>query len=47
MVNGFRYGFYGVSDVPVPVSLMILVLLGAILIGINFYLLRKGIGLKN
>ena len=46
MVNGFRYGFYGISDVNVFVSFAILIALAGILILINLYLLQKGIGLK-
>lgn len=47
MVNGFRYGFYGFSDVGVGGSILFLVGLTLILIYANFYLLRNGIGLKN
>ena len=46
MVNGFRFGFYGISDVNVGVSFGILVLLAIILTIINLYLLKRGIGLK-
>ena len=47
MVNGFRYGFYGFTDVHIGMSIFILILLAAILVYINVYLLRNGIGLKN
>lgn len=47
MVNGFRYGFYGVSDVSVFVSIVILVVLAAVLTVLNLYFLQKGSGLKN
>ncbi len=46
MINGFRYGFYGVSDVNVGISILILVIFAGILTGVNLYLLRKGTGLK-
>ena len=46
MVNGFRHGFYGFSDVNIWISLSMLVLFGAILIFSNLYLLKKGTGLK-
>jgi len=47
LVNGFRYGFSGVSDVPVQTSLMI-VFLVTIATGIfTVWVIRKGIGLKN
>ena len=47
MVDGFRYGFYGISDVNVLTSVMILITFIAVLISLNLYLLEKGIGLKN
>lgn len=47
MVNGFRYGFYGFSDVHVGLSFFILVLFGIILTLVNLYLLRKGTGLRS
>ncbi|HLF18680.1 MAG TPA: ABC transporter permease [Candidatus Omnitrophota bacterium] len=46
MVDGFRYGFYGISDVNVFLSLMLLVIFAAGLGCINLYFLHKGIGLK-
>lgn len=47
MVNGFRYGFYGFSDVNVYVSLFILIFFIIALSIINLKLLNRGIGLKN
>jgi len=47
MVDGFRYGFYGISDVSIWISASILVFFTVLLIGINLFLLRKGIGLKS
>jgi len=47
MVNGFRYGFYGISDVNIWTSLIILIFFMITLTGINLYFLHKGIGLKN
>jgi len=46
MVNGFRFGFYGFSDVNVFASLGILILFTLILMGVNLYLLNKGTGLR-
>jgi len=46
MVNGFRFGFYGFSDVSVIVSFLILTLFAISLVIINMWMLRKGIGLK-
>jgi ABC-2 type transport system permease protein len=47
MVNGFRYGFYGTSDVNVWLSALMLVSLTVILLFINLRLMNKGIGLKS
>lgn len=47
MVDGFRYGFYGFSDIPIVYSLGMLIAFSVILYGITAYLLNKGIGLKN
>lgn len=46
MVDGFRYGFHGFSDLNVYFSLGMLSLFTLILYGINVYLFRKGVGLK-
>ena len=46
MVNGFRYGFHGFSDVNVLFSFMILVVFAIILTLVNLGLLARGIGLK-
>ena len=46
LINGFRYGFLGISDVPVFLSISVLLSLTAVLIGINLYLLKTGLGLK-
>lgn len=46
LINGFRYGFLGITDVPIVTSIAVLLTLIALLIGINWYLIRKGLGLK-
>ncbi len=46
LVDGFRYGFLGVSDVPLPLSVGALLLLALVLIAVNWYLLRTGLGLR-
>lgn len=46
MVNGFRYGFYGFSDVNVILSFMILAAFAVILTSVNLILLARGTGLK-
>ncbi len=47
MVNGFRFGFYGLSDVNLFLSLGLLIVFIVGLILINFRLIEKGVGLKN
>lgn len=46
MVNGFRYGFLGVSDIPVHIGLIILTTFTVVFFLINLHLLNKGYGLK-
>ncbi|MFV0438129.1 MAG: ABC transporter permease [Desulfopila sp.] len=46
MVNGFRYGFLGVSDINVYGGLGMLVLFAALLFYINLYLFDKGTGIR-
>ncbi|MBC1966999.1 ABC transporter permease [Listeria welshimeri] len=47
MISGFRYGFLGVSDVSIWVSMSILVLFSVVLYSICWYLINKGRGLRN
>lgn len=47
MINGFRYGFLGISDVPVSYSFAVLGLFTIILYGAAYYLINKGIGLRS
>jgi ABC-2 type transport system permease protein len=47
MVNAFRYGLLGVSDIPIGVALVIILLFIVSLTGYSLYLLRNGIGIKN
>lgn len=47
MVNAFRFGVLGVSDVPVYYSLGILLISNVIFFGIVWELLRRGYGLKS
>ncbi len=46
MVNGFRYGFLGVSDVNHWVSIGLLVVFNIILLSTAYYLLKKGVGIR-
>ncbi len=47
MVDGFRYGFFGISDVDVRFSIFMLIAFTVLFAGICWYLLKKGIGLKS
>ncbi|MHB1087000.1 MAG: ABC transporter permease [Minisyncoccota bacterium] len=46
LVNGFRYGFLGITDVKLVYSVGILLSLIALLVAVNWYLIRKGLGLR-
>lgn len=46
MVNAFRYGMLGVSDVPIEFSIVTLVALNVVLFATAWGLLVKGVGLK-
>ncbi|MBP6860361.1 MAG: ABC transporter permease [Candidatus Pacebacteria bacterium] len=47
MVNAFRYGFLGVSDVNVMLSFGILIGLTVVLMALVLWLFKRGVGLKN
>jgi ABC-2 type transport system permease protein len=47
MIDGFRYGFFGISDVDIGFSVMMLVGFTAVFIVLAMYLLKKGIGLRS
>ncbi|MBE9537010.1 MAG: ABC transporter permease [Proteobacteria bacterium] len=47
MVNGFRFGFLGMSDVNVFSGIAISLCFIAILFAANLYLLKRGVGLKD
>ena len=46
LVNGFRFGFLGFADISIWTCLGVLSALTVVLIGINLYLIRTGLGLK-
>ncbi len=46
MVNGFRYGFIGVSDFSLWFGFGILILFGTVLFLLNLHLLKKGTGIR-
>ena len=47
MVNGFRYGLLGHSDVDLGLAYAILLLATAVLYGISITLLKRGVGLRS
>jgi ABC-2 type transport system permease protein len=47
MVNAFRYGFLGISDISITTSFMVLGSFSVILYAVVWYLISRGIGLKN
>lgn len=47
LVNGFRYGFLGVADVSIWFSAALLSSFVLILLAINWYLLKTGLGLRS
>lgn len=46
LINGFRYGFLGQADISPLLSASVLAALIALLVGINWYFIRTGLGLK-
>ena len=46
LVNGFRYGFLGFADVSLATCVTVLFALILVLLAINYYFLRTGLGLK-
>lgn len=47
LINGFRYGFLGFADVSIWTCITVLLVLILVLIAINMYLIKKGLGLKS
>ena len=47
MVNGFRFGFLGISDINIWIGFWMLVSFTIVLFYINLYLLKKGVGIKS
>lgn len=46
LINGFRYGFLGIADIAIWISFAVLGVLTVVLVAINWYLIRTGLGLK-
>ncbi len=47
MVNAFRYGMLGVTDIDIGAAFLILLIFTVILFSISLYLLNKGTGIKS
>ena len=47
MVNGFRYGILGVSDVEISYAYTIIIVFGVVLAGLCLWLLHRGVGLRS
>ena len=47
MINAFRYGFLGISDIPVLQAMAVAAGFIVLLAGISLILLRKGVGIKS
>lgn len=47
MVNAFRYGLLGASDIPIGIALTIILLFIVVLALLSQYLLRHGVGIKD
>ena len=47
MINGFRYGFLGISDMPIFYTFLVLVSLCIMLYWFAFSLIEKGVGLRS
>tara|TARA_R110002110_G_scaffold400317_2_gene616718 strand:+ start:76748 stop:77518 length:771 start_codon:yes stop_codon:yes gene_type:complete len=47
MVNAFRYGMLGVSDIPIVGALSFLGIFCALLFAVDWWMLEKGVGIKN
>ena len=46
MVNAFRYGILGVSDIPIQVALILMLVFVAVLYSVSYWLLVRGIGMR-
>jgi ABC-2 type transport system permease protein len=46
VIDGFRYGFLGTSDVSVGLSVAVLLAVNAVFAGIAWYFIRTGLGLR-
>jgi ABC-2 type transport system permease protein len=47
MVNAFRWGFFGVSDINIWICFAVLITFILILLGVIIYLFKRGMGVRN
>ena len=47
MVNAFRYGMLGVSDISISSAFTLMTVFTVLLFAVSLYLLNKGVGIKN
>ncbi len=47
MVNAFRYGMFGVSDINIQIAFLIIIIFIIVLFGSCLYLLNRGTGIKS
>jgi ABC-2 type transport system permease protein len=47
MVNGFRYGFLGASDVPFMTSIIVLVVFNIVMLTLAYSLIKRGVGIRS
>jgi ABC-2 type transport system permease protein len=47
MINAFRFGFLGISDIPVARAMAIAAGFIVVLTGLSLFLLRRGVGIKS
>lgn len=47
IVNAFRYGILGITDIPIYITFSILLICCIVLFVLNMHLLKKGVGLKS
>lgn len=47
MINAFRFGLLGVSDIPVTSAFAIIFIFIAVLFTVSLYLLKKGVGIRH
>ncbi|MCW5589221.1 MAG: ABC transporter permease [Legionellales bacterium] len=47
LINAFRYAFFGFSDVPVDITLLVIIICIVVLFWLCCHLLKKGVGLRS